>query len=102
KLEAFGLMKTYQYDTEDKKIFTYVLQDSFSSGEFMRDTMLRELLYREIGENKFASLNQLYHKEVPLQHGTDITVSFSDVFQTVEAHTGAPAPFINKEQEQGV
>src|SRR5699024_3333662 len=24
KLEAFGLMKTYQYDTEDKQIFTYV------------------------------------------------------------------------------
>lgn len=102
KLEAFGLMKTYQYDTEDKKIFTYVLQAPFSPGEFMRDTMLRELLYREIGENKFASLNQLYQKEVPLQHGTDITVSFSDVFQTVEPQSGAPAPFINKEKEQGV
>src|SRR5699024_8008773 len=55
KLEAFGLMKTYQYDTEDNKIFTYVLQAPFSPGDFMLVTSLRELLYRVIGETNFDS-----------------------------------------------
>src|SRR5699024_3707915 len=89
-------------DTEDKEIFTYVLQAPFSPGEFMRDTMFRELLYREIGENKFASLNQLYQKEVPLQHGTDITVAVSEIYETVEPQSGAPAPFTDKEKEECV
>src|SRR5699024_12432568 len=48
KLEALGLMKTYQYDTEDKKIFTYVLQAPFIPCVYMRDTLYRVLLYREI------------------------------------------------------
>lgn len=101
KLEALGLLKTYQNDTEDKKVYTYVLQAPFSPDVFMQDAMLTELLYREIGESKFSSLRQLYQKDANVQFGTDITVSFNDVYQTVEPQLEELMPVSDTEPAQG-
>ncbi|WP_164668407.1 replication initiation and membrane attachment family protein [Virgibacillus doumboii] len=85
KLEGIGLLKTYQEQQEGQNTYTYELQSPFAPASFFTDEMLTQLLYHHIGKNKFELLKDHYvtHQR---RAGTDVTASFSDVFQTFQPH----------------
>ena len=94
KLEGIGLLKTYQFDSEDRVYFTYELQAPFSPRQFFADMMLSELLYRHLGKSRFILLKNFYTKTNERDIGKDITSSFNDVFQTFQSKSPVytPAP----------
>lgn len=81
-LEGIGLLETYKENTTTNNRYTYVLKAPFSPRAFFKDAMLTQLLYHHIGEDKFASLRNHYAKQDNFKLGENITVAFSDVFQT--------------------
>lgn len=84
KLEAIGLLKTYKNSEETTNMYTYELQSPFAPKDFFRDAMLTQLLFHHIGDTKFKDLKNHYVTAPKKQTGINITVSFSDVFQTFE------------------
>ncbi|MEC5421969.1 DnaD domain protein [Virgibacillus sp. C22-A2] len=82
KLEGIGLLKTYEKSSVTNNFYTYELQSPFSPRGFFKDAMLTQLLYHHIGEDKFTTLKSHYFKQSTEELGENITVSFSDVFQT--------------------
>ncbi|MEI3606022.1 DnaD domain protein [Pseudogracilibacillus sp. SE30717A] len=89
KLEGIGLLKVYKNETEEKTIYTYVIQPPFSPPSFFQDMMLSELLYRHIGESKFVTLKSHYTDLNKQPVGTNITAAFHDVFQTFKPSNNA-------------
>lgn len=83
KLEGIGLLKTYELNSNDNRVFTYVLKPAFSPGQFFKDPMLSQLLYHHIGREKYAHLEQHYAVNKQSVDGNNITASFQDVFQTI-------------------
>lgn len=85
KLEALGLLKTYEKATEHHKVYTYVLQAPYTPQAFFHDPMLSQLLYHHISPSKYDELKKLLIEQVThTTFGTDITATFSDVFTTFE------------------
>lgn len=84
KLEAIGLLKTYREQTDDRDTYTYVVQAPFSPERFFQDVMLAELLFRQIGEQKFSFLKRHYTKSAMEIRGENITTTFEHVFSSVE------------------
>ena len=92
KLEGIGLLKTYQFDSDDRVYFTYELQAPFSPRQFFADMMLSELLYRHLGKSRYMLLKNVYSKNNERDIGKDITASFSDVFQTIQSKNPVHSP----------
>lgn len=84
KLEGIGLLKTYREETDDRDVYTYVLQVPFTPKYFFQDVMLAEMLYRQIGEQKFTLLNRHYAPKEEAVRGEQITAPFEAVFQSIE------------------
>ncbi|MFA1821261.1 replication initiation and membrane attachment family protein [Virgibacillus oceani] len=84
KLEGIGLLKVFEKNSEGKRIFIYELQPPFGTKAFFTDPMLTQLLYHHIGEAKFSRLKQYFSVEALYSPGREITVSFHDVFDTVQ------------------
>jgi len=83
KLEAIGLLKTFEAIEEQQKIFTYVLRSPFSPEHFFQDPMLSQLLYHHVGTKMFEKIKELLTKQNgKVASGKDITARFSDVFET--------------------
>lgn len=83
KLEAIGLLKTFENEQDNLKTYTYALQSPFSPITFFKDPMLTELLYHHIGDTKFNALKKYFTTSSSTkQLGDDITASFYDVFDT--------------------
>ncbi|BAC14113.1 replication initiation and membrane attachment family protein [Oceanobacillus iheyensis] len=82
KLEGIGLLKTYKNKEENRDFYTYELLRPYAPTDFFKDDMLSQLLLHHIGDQKF---DMLFSHYVPknLEYGENITVDFSDVFQTV-------------------
>lgn len=89
KLEAIGLLKTFEYEESDLKTYTYALQSPFSPVTFLQDAMLSELLYHHIGDVKFKALKTFFIKATEeTQAHTDVTASFHEVFETFQPTLG--------------
>lgn len=84
KLEGIGLLKTFQTEDEQGKIYRYELIPPFSPNQFFKDIMLVELLERHVGSRRFKQLEQQYTIVKNVEKGNDVTASFHDVFQTYE------------------
>lgn len=85
KLEAIGLLKTFDVTNSEEKIFNYQLQSPFTPKQFFQDPMLSELLYHHLGEKLFSSLKeQLIIKDAVSMNQIEVTAKFSDVFTTVK------------------
>ncbi len=95
KLEAIGLMKTFQHATDEKTYYTYELISPFTPEKFFHDMMLSELLFRHVGKTKFDHLKTFYIAEQQKRDGIEMTASFSDVFQTFQP-SEIPAVHIDK------
>lgn len=90
KLEAIGLLQTFEYENEDAVIYTYEMIPPFRPVEFFQDMMLSELLYREVGQSKFNRLQSFYgQKKIEDELGVDVSASFHDVFQLAPRADGA-------------
>lgn len=81
-LEGIGLLKTYKKQLEQSTIFTYEIQSPFSPNDFFHDAMLSQLLYHQLGNEKFLMLKNRYEQIIHGDLGENITASFNDVFQT--------------------
>lgn len=82
KLEAIGLIQTYKKSEENRTIYAYELIRPFAPNEFFKDAMLSQLLYHQIGEQKFSLLKKHFVHEKIENLGNNITAAFHDVFQT--------------------
>ncbi|GGK09281.1 replication initiation and membrane attachment protein [Lentibacillus kapialis] len=98
KLEGIGLLKTYQLESKEQTTYAYDIQRPFAPAEFFMDDMLTQLLYHHIGQVKFTMLQEHFCVQCD-QKGTEITASFSDVFQTFQPGTSG---VINSEENQTV
>lgn len=86
KLEAIGLLKTYEHKTAEQTLYHYVLQCPFSPRNFFQDAMLSQLLYHHIGNEKYKQIKAHYvnSKANTQPLGQNITATFGDVFHTVQ------------------
>ncbi|WP_091499931.1 replication initiation and membrane attachment family protein [Amphibacillus marinus] len=83
KCEAIGLIRTYQKDTDNDTVYQYSLNYPSIPADFLADDLLSQLLYHQIGEDKFNVLAGLYQDSAnaKLQVGQEVTVPFTEVFQ---------------------
>lgn len=102
KLEAIGLLQTFKKVLEDKTIYTYVLIPPFRPVAFFSDLMLSELLYRQIGKMKFASLQSHYTNPFVQDKGENITVRFNDVFSTFTPESSIKITPIREQTQTGI
>lgn len=84
KLEAIGLLKTYEQDSTIHRSYMYVLQSPYAPCDFFKDDMLSELLYHHLGESKYDTLKRKYNTYQDQMLDKEITANFSDVFGTVQ------------------
>ncbi|WP_068674614.1 replication initiation and membrane attachment family protein [Oceanobacillus sp. Castelsardo] len=82
-LEGIGLLKTYKKQLEQATIFTYEIQCPFSPSDFFHDAMLSQLLFHQLGDEKFSMLKNRYKEITHEDLGENITASFNDVFKTI-------------------
>ncbi|MFB1050865.1 replication initiation and membrane attachment family protein [Paraliobacillus sp. JSM ZJ581] len=82
KLEAIGLLETYQLDNENETVFTHQLIMPCTPMQFFADGMLSQLLFHQIGTEKSNLLYEQFAQGVNHDQlvGTNITASFDQVF----------------------
>ncbi|MCT2537197.1 DnaD domain protein [Aquibacillus koreensis] len=82
KLEAIGLLDTYQQESEQNKVYVYKLYAPCTPTEFFSNDMLTQLLYHELGSDKCDKLYQAFKLHYPRQHilGDKVSASFREVF----------------------
>lgn len=83
KLEAIGLLKTF---VKEESINTYIYQlySPIKAHDFFNHPILNVVLYNNLGKKEYDNLKEYF--KVPRINTTgydDITVSFTDVFQSV-------------------
>lgn len=83
KLEAIGLLQTFQFDDVNQTQFTYKLLMPYSPGAFFDDGMLSQLLYHQLGADKCDQLYQIFkgNKESTFDKGVNVTARFTDIFK---------------------
>lgn len=91
KLEAVGLLRTYEMESDSSKLFTYEIIPPFAPEQFFQDVMLSELLLRQIGERRFSQLKNHHVKGMDVDKGSEITKPFHEVFETYEPKQTATA-----------
>lgn len=80
KLEAIGLLSTYQKEDE----YLLLLKTPLSAKQFLSDGVLGMYLYSAIGDSQFKKLQSLFQlPKVDKNVYQEITASFDDVFESV-------------------
>ncbi|MBM7571958.1 replication initiation and membrane attachment family protein [Aquibacillus albus] len=84
KLEGIGLLETYKKQSEPNSVYIYQLHPPFSPGEFFKDGMLSQLLYHQLGNDKYNNLYQAFVGESSYiaDQSDNITARFDEVFQS--------------------
>ncbi|CQR48098.1 Replication initiation and membrane attachment protein [Paraliobacillus sp. PM-2] len=103
KLEAIGLLETYQLDNDNETIFTYQLMMPCTPLQFFSDGMLSQLLYHQIGADKTNELYQLYAQGTKQNRnrGTNITAQFDEIFQKAPVERDMSVKAIDTIENQG-
>jgi len=84
KLEALGLLKTFETDYKGNKIFSYELLAPFAPATFFQEPLLAGMLRQQLGEQKFKQLKAMV---IPKQHqrpATEVTAGFDQVFGPIQ------------------
>ncbi|MFC4403698.1 replication initiation and membrane attachment family protein [Gracilibacillus xinjiangensis] len=104
KLEAIGLLKTYEYSQSDDRVFRYLLYPPFSPAGFFNNDFLSQLLLHEIGKEKFDKLHQAFVKENEMDpsHMVETTAHFKDVFQVKDGVTETELLSIEEHEEEHI
>ncbi|RCW66331.1 replication initiation and membrane attachment family protein [Saliterribacillus persicus] len=83
KLEGIGLMQTYKHKANDFYVYTYSLHCPFTPKEFFADDMLSQLLYHQLGKDKFEHIKHMFIISAQKQNEkTEVTANFEEVFST--------------------
>ena len=83
KLEGIGLIKTYLKKDENNN-YVYELYSPLSVKEFFSHPILNVVLYNNVGKKQYEELMSYFKVPKFNKEGyTDITHSFSDVYETV-------------------
>ncbi len=86
KLEAVGLLKTYVKE-ENVNNYVYVLYSPLSVSDFFSHPILSVVLYNNLGKKEFDKLiNYFKIPKINLKDYTDITATFSSVFNVVSGN----------------
>ncbi|KGX89077.1 replication initiation and membrane attachment family protein [Pontibacillus litoralis] len=81
RLEAIGLMRTFQSQEENGTVYTYVLLRPFTPAEFLDDAMLSLLLHHHLGNDKYERLKKAFYvKPVVNRKAEEVTSTFEDIF----------------------
>ncbi|WP_182201054.1 replication initiation and membrane attachment family protein [Paraliobacillus salinarum] len=103
RLEAIGLLETYQLDNENETVFIYQLIMPCTPAQFFSDGMLSQMLSHQIGIEKYNLLYQQFEldKDQDRQAGNNITASFDQVFHENPIVDNGLVQPINTESNQG-
>jgi len=88
KLEGIGLLRTYQSESADGRIYTYRLRSPFSPQDFFCDAMLCSMLRHHLGDSKFLGLKEKLSVQALGAEKKDVTAEFADVYQPLEPAGG--------------
>ncbi|KRL03200.1 replication initiation and membrane attachment family protein [Liquorilactobacillus capillatus] len=81
KLEALGLLRTFEQQDELGKLAVYVIQAPQKPAAFFNDDLLRAVLLETVGENHFTELQKLYFPaKLANFKARETTKRFLDVF----------------------
>ncbi|GEM05014.1 replication initiation and membrane attachment protein [Halolactibacillus miurensis] len=81
KIEAIGLLETYRYEDDQQTLYDFHLKSPMTPVGFMSDDVLSQMLYHQIGKQKFQSLkSKILERTAFTPSGEPITHTFSDVF----------------------
>ncbi|MCF6138186.1 replication initiation and membrane attachment family protein [Pseudalkalibacillus berkeleyi] len=85
KLEAIGLLKSFQKSTDDERKFTYELQPVLKPEQFFQDDVLSVYLYGRLGKERYLEIKKRICLE-QVGHDEDykeVTANFNDVFSSL-------------------
>ena len=81
KLEAIGLLKSYNKETKEQNSYVYELFSPLSPGEFFTHPVLNIVLYNSVGKKEYERIvNYFKIPKVNLSEYEDITKSFTEVY----------------------
>lgn len=84
KLEAIGLIKTYYKKENDTNTYIYELFSVLDASEFLSHPILNIVLYNNVGKKEYERIVSYFKiPKLRLSDYTDITKSFTDVFESV-------------------
>lgn len=86
RLEAIGLMKTYQSTREHDDVLMYELLLPLTPELFFKDTMLSFYLHRQVGSASYKILTERFSYPKRPDGFVEISKKFSDVFETDDAN----------------
>ncbi|BBP91455.1 hypothetical protein BsIDN1_50730 [Bacillus safensis] len=85
KLEAIGLLRTYEQETEEGRLFTYELVPPLRPDEFFQDGMLNVLLYHRVEKAKIYAASRLFLLSgCSCRSKRNISRSFEEVFHVLQ------------------
>ncbi|MDX8046679.1 DnaD domain protein [Gracilibacillus sp. S3-1-1] len=85
KLEAIGLLQTYEKENENHKAYHYLLHPPHSPASFFENDFLSHLLYHQLGSDKFKKIKAKFVKQEENQLAAkETTAKFEEVFQLVD------------------
>ena len=81
KLEALGLLRTFEKNDRLGKLSIYYIQRPLLGDNFFNDDLLSTLLLETIGQGSFRRLKETYcPRQFKVEGSTEVTKSFLDVF----------------------
>lgn len=81
KIEAIGLLETYRFEDDQQTLYDFHLKPPMTPVSFIADDVLSQMLYHQIGKQKFQSLKlKILERTSFNPSGEPITHTFSDVF----------------------
>lgn len=87
KLEAIGLLKTYQSTQEHDEKYIYDVQAPVGYRKFFTDPIYSHLLLDVVGEKQYHMIKSIYRKKTfDLSTYKEITKPFTTVFSHVQAY----------------
>jgi len=109
KLEAIGLVKTYEKLQEDSRVLIYELQPPLMPDVFFTDGMLSIFLYKQVGSKKYNKLKDFFTEktEIEVHDFKNVTKAFTDVFHSIGSMSMnekciTDEPFVGRQKSSAV
>ncbi|TDL82046.1 replication initiation and membrane attachment family protein [Peribacillus frigoritolerans] len=84
KLEGIGLLKTFQKEQNDTKLYIYELMPPLKPADFFQDGVLNIYLYNRVGKNKYNQLKKFFADTSLSSDLVQITRPFNEVFKSLQ------------------
>ncbi|WP_058307135.1 replication initiation and membrane attachment family protein [Gracilibacillus massiliensis] len=102
KLEAIGLLQTFEETNEEQKVYQYLIHPPQSAHRFFENDFLSHLLYHQLGSDKYKKIKQAFVKQEHKKNAhKETTARFEEVFQLVDQQP-SPTQLQSHEKEMEV